>query len=82
MVTAEYRYLHTKGHTIALINVRREANILHCGFAYFTAGLTQAMTLWEGDRPVCRIAVPDDVLRCPTFTLKVDPLDEIQLEII
>lgn len=82
MISAEYRYLHSKGHTIALINVRREANRLHCGFAYFVAGLTQAMTLYDGDRLVCRIAVPDEILKCPTYTLKVDPLDEIQLEVI
>ena len=81
-MATEYRYLHSRGYTIALLNVELHAHYLKCGFAYFTAGLIQAMTLYDGDRPICRIAVPDDVLRCPTFTLKVDPLDEIQLEVI
>lgn len=78
-----YKYLHSKGHTIALINCKLHPEHLLCGAAYFVSGLPKKMNLYSlnGDK-VCSIAVPDAVINNPTYTRLLSPSNDIKIEVI
>jgi hypothetical protein len=76
-----HKYLHSNGHTVALINCKLHPEFITCGAAYFVAGLPERMFLYSlnGDK-ICSIVVPKSVRQNPTYTRFLSPLDDIKID--
>ena len=76
-----HKYLHSNGHTVALINCQLHPEYLTCGAAYFMAGLPEQMLLYSlNGEKVCSIVIPEDIRRNPTYTRLLSPLDNIKID--
>ncbi len=80
MQTAEY--LSSECNQAHFVNCEIGQKGIFAGIAYFDAGVSPSVTVWNGAQRVGTIAVPDEVRKNRTFSVICSPDDDISFPFV